>query len=335
MPKYSIGSELDLAIVGALEVQPRVEFTKLAQILGVSSSTVARRWDLMQSEGVAWTTVIPGARFLETGWSAFIAIECEPGQEDELAKALCAEPAFGTVALITHHRQFHVDYFAASHHAGMDALQTIFRRLPGVRSRHISPISKIYRQANEWSSGTLAAVDKQKFNESETAEIGYFQPDGLDTAIVELLFIDARQSWQHLANLLDVSAQTIQRRVHRLVASGLVAFRCDSGELTSRGLKDFNISWSVPPIDVDQVGQALANDSACRVSARTIDSSNLAATFWLRDLNASHVHEITVQKLSPQSYVQDRFIALKTLKRGGQILDDAGRRVKGLAIPLV
>ncbi|UUX57891.1 AsnC family protein [Glutamicibacter halophytocola] len=335
MQKSSIGSELDLAILGSLEVHPRVEFSKLALVLGVSSATVARRWEFLQSEGLAWTTVIPGARFLETGWSAFMTIECEPEREEELAEALCAEPAFGTVALITHHRQFHIDCFASSHNAGMEKLQTTLRNLPGVRSRHISPISRIYRQANEWSSGTLAVAEKQQISDSESADLPYFRPDELDSEIVKMLFVDARQSWQHLAQMLSVSAQTVQRRVQKLIASGFIAFRCDSGRLTSAGLQDFNIIWSVPPADVDRVGQILANDPACRVSARMIASSNLAATFWLRDFKAAHEHEMTVQKLAPQSFVQERFVALKTLKRGGQILDDAGRRVGCIAIPLL
>ncbi|MDR4534752.1 AsnC family transcriptional regulator [Glutamicibacter sp. PS] len=335
MQESSIGSELDLAILGSLEIQPRIEFSRLAHILGVSSATVARRWNLLQSEGLAWTTVAPGSRFLDTGWSAFITIECEPHREEELSKALCAEPAFGTVALITHHRQFHVDCFAASHLTGMQELQEIFRRLPGVRSRHISPVSRIYRQANEWSSGTLDAIARQQIRDAEPTNMRYFQPDQLDAAIVKILSSDARQSWQHIADQLSVSAQTVQRRVQKLIASGRITFRCDSGILTSAGLQDFNLYWSVPPGDVDRVGQVIANDPACRVSARTIDSSNLAATFWLHDLNDANEYEEIVQKLAPQSYVQERFIALKTIKRGGQILDDNGRRIESRPIPLL
>ncbi|WP_313810498.1 AsnC family transcriptional regulator [Glutamicibacter sp.] len=335
MQKSSIGTELDLAILGALEVQPRIELKKVAQILGVSNSTITRRWDLMQSEGAAWTTVIPGARFLDTGWSAFVTIECDPQREQELAKALCNEPAFGTVALVTHHRQFYIDCFAPSHNEGMEMLQGIFRRLPGIRSRHISPISRVYRQANEWNNGTLATTEKQSLEDALPSASQYFLPDELDAEIVSILFSDARQSWQNIAVILGASAQTIQRRTKKLVSSGLIAFRCDSGRLSSTGLQEFSIQWSAPSLDVDVIGQMLANDPSCRISAKTIDSSNLTATFWLRNLKSAHNHENSVLNTSPRSYVQERFLTLSTIKRGGQILDAEGRRVRSIPIPIL
>src|SRR5689334_25352106 len=65
-------TELDLEIVNALQINPRAEWSRIADALGLSGPTVARRWNTLAELGQAWITPAPGQRYLSAGWSAFI-----------------------------------------------------------------------------------------------------------------------------------------------------------------------------------------------------------------------------------------------------------------------
>ncbi|WP_410557592.1 AsnC family protein [Arthrobacter globiformis] len=46
-------SELDLEIVNALQINPRAEWSRVADALGLSGPTVARRWNALSGHGQA------------------------------------------------------------------------------------------------------------------------------------------------------------------------------------------------------------------------------------------------------------------------------------------
>ncbi|MDH6576360.1 NAD kinase [Kitasatospora sp. MAP5-34] len=48
--------ELDLALVNALQLQPRAPWSLLGQTLGISPVTAARRWRRLSEAGIAWVT---------------------------------------------------------------------------------------------------------------------------------------------------------------------------------------------------------------------------------------------------------------------------------------
>lgn len=47
-------SELDLALVNALQISPRAPWTELAKALDIDAATVARRWERLRTAGHAW-----------------------------------------------------------------------------------------------------------------------------------------------------------------------------------------------------------------------------------------------------------------------------------------
>lgn len=70
-------SELDLALVNALQINPRAAWTDLAKALDVDAATVARRWERLRAAGHAWVTAYP---YGGSGAGALIEIDCAPGQ---------------------------------------------------------------------------------------------------------------------------------------------------------------------------------------------------------------------------------------------------------------
>ena len=148
-------SETDLEIVNALQINPRADWSRVGDVLGLSGPTVARRWNSLAEQGLAWITPAPGPRYLSAGWSAFISLSSLPSENEALVQKLCAEPAFGTVSLVSGSHDLFMDCFASSHEELMDIVTGSFAGLPGVTHREVVFVTKLYRQASDWRSGTL------------------------------------------------------------------------------------------------------------------------------------------------------------------------------------
>ncbi|MGW0999031.1 AsnC family protein [Streptomyces sp. NPDC002523] len=84
-------SELDLALVNALQLRPRASWTELAPPLGVTAGTLARRWERLTGEGLAWVSAVPGREFVRP--------RCRPGSRARIAERLCAFEEAATIEL--------------------------------------------------------------------------------------------------------------------------------------------------------------------------------------------------------------------------------------------
>lgn len=318
--------ETDLAIVNALEVQPRIEYAGLAAALGLSPVTVARRWEALVDSGQAWVTISPGPRHHEIGWSAFLSIEVDVGEQDRLADRLCAEPSFASVLLMSGENQFLVDCFAPSVEESMRLLTEVFPGLPGVIRRRIDPIMKIYRLGSQWRSGALEAPVRKALESESPMTSRARIPDEADARLLEALAVDGRAGWQTIAERAGVSAQTAKRRITGLLDSGFMTFRCDTATMERSGLREVVVGWAVPSDSIDAVGAAVAADPLCRVSSQVLAGANFTATLWVHDYGQVQDHEAQVLRVAPRATVVERNAVLRAYKRMGQVLGDDGRR---------
>ncbi|MFE2427952.1 Lrp/AsnC family transcriptional regulator [Streptomyces sp. NPDC059373] len=90
-------SEDDLALIHALQLQPRGSWTDLGRALDVDPVTVARRWSRLAERGEAWIGLSPGPRIWEQVCAAFVEIDSVPGRTDGVARALCAHAHMLTI----------------------------------------------------------------------------------------------------------------------------------------------------------------------------------------------------------------------------------------------
>src|SRR6478735_7077500 len=185
-------SELDLEIVNALQINPRADWSRIADALGLAGSTVARRWKALSDQGLAWITPSPGQRYLSAGWSAFIQLSSLPGESAALIQRLCSVPAFGTVSMVTGSHDVFVDCFASSHEELMDIVTGSFPGLPGLTHREVVFVTKLYRQASEWRSGTLEPARARLVSAEPLREQPAFAPDRIDAALLDELTKDGR-----------------------------------------------------------------------------------------------------------------------------------------------
>ncbi|WP_159704286.1 Lrp/AsnC family transcriptional regulator [Arthrobacter sp. 18067] len=334
MNESSIITELDLEILNALQINPRAEWSRVADALGLSGPTVARRWQGLAESRLAWITPSPGQRYLNAGWSAFIQLSSLPGETEALIQRLCAEPAFGTVSMVTGSHDVFIDCFAASHDELMDIVTDSFPKLPGVTHREVVFVTKLYRQASEWRSGTLEpARARQVSSQSKAAPAGY-SLDRLDAALLEELANDGRASWADLGTACGVSPQTARRRVERFLASGYVTLRCDASTAANRGLREVTLMLNIPAQFVDDIGRYFAAQSNCRLCAQVLGTQNLVVTLWVRDYLEAQAFERELAERAPGSTVISRQAVVRTYKRLGHVLDGSGRSLSVVPLPL-
>lgn len=334
MKETATMSELDLEIVNALQINPRAEWNRIADALDLSGPTVARRWAFLAEEGLAWITPSPGQRYLSAGWSAFIQLSSLPGESEALIQRLCAEPAFGTVSMVTGSHDVFLDCFASSHEELMDIVTGSFPGLPGITHRDVVFVTKLYRQASEWRSGTLEPGRARLVStESKPAPTGY-SPDRLDALLLKELAVDGRASWADLGAACGVSPQTARRRVERFLASGYITLRCDASSAVNRGLREMTLMLNIPALYVDDVGRYFAAQPNCRLCAQVLGAQNLVVTLWVRDYLEAQAFERELAERAPGSSVISRQAVVRTYKRLGHVLDESGRSRSVVPLPL-
>ncbi len=79
--------ELDRQLVRALQIDPRAPFSRIADVLGVSEQTVARRYRRLRADGYLRVLGLVSLRAAgATEW--LVRIGCRPGGARRLADAL-------------------------------------------------------------------------------------------------------------------------------------------------------------------------------------------------------------------------------------------------------
>ncbi|WP_211877003.1 Lrp/AsnC family transcriptional regulator [Pseudarthrobacter albicanus] len=327
-------SELDLEIVNALQINPRADWSRVADVLGLSGPTIARRWTALADQGLAWITPAPGPRYLNAGWSAFVHLSSLPGEHEALIRRLCAEPAFGTVSLVSGPHDLFVDCFASSHEELMGIVTGGFADLPGVTRREVVFVTELYRQASEWRSGTLEPALARLMAKESLPVPSAYAPDRLDATLLEELARDGRASWAELGAACGVSPQTARRRVERFLAAGYMTMRCDTSVAARQGLREVSLSLNVPATQVDAIGRYFAGLPSCRLSAQVLGAQNLLVTLWVRDYLEVQGHERELAARAPGSTVISREAVVRTYKRLGHLLDESGRSCSVVPLPL-
>lgn len=327
-------SELDLKIIHALQIAPRVTWDRLADVLAVSGPTLARHWEEMVIAGTAWVTPFPGPRYLETGWSAFVYLSSTPSTQEEIVKQLCADPAFATVSLISGSHDLMVDCYAASYDALLRRLTESFAPLVGLTHREVIFSTEIYRSAAEWRSKSLEPSQVRRLAARPGAAGTRYSPDAVDIRLVEMLAVDGRASWVQLADACGVAPQTARRRIERVLASGQLSLRCDAAMELAAGQKEVTLLISIPATDVKAIGSYLASLPGCRLSAEILGTANMLVTMWVHDFVEVRELEVELGRRAPLLAVTSRHVTVRHYKRAGRLLDAQGKCSGRVPVPL-
>ncbi|KHK99791.1 hypothetical protein LK09_00070 [Microbacterium mangrovi] len=331
MPESTDPAEIDLALLGALEVNPRAEWTAVGAALDLSATTVARRWATLAAAGDAWVTPAPGHRFVEEAGCAFAFLAVEPRRLEEAIAALGASPVFATMSRVTGEFDLMVDCFGASLTSLLDEIGTALAGVPGILRSEVVVTTRVHRHGTQWRSGTIARDQARTLQQQQRpASAGRRR---VEAQLVDALTHDGRTSWEQLGAVLGRSAQTARRHTDALLGRGILTLRCDRARRFDSSRREASYLVSVPAPRLEEAARFFADQASCRLSAEVIGRVNLVATLWVRDLAELQRIEANLAARVPEAVVRERTLSFRTDKRLGHVLDAAGRTTA--VVPMV
>ena len=281
--------ELDRQLAQCLGVDGRASFSAIADVLGVSDQTVARRYRRLRSAGVLR---VVGLKYPKsTGYvNWFLRLRCVPGSGEAIAAALAQRSDTAWVQLLSGD----TEVLCALREDGSGGSESLLARLP--RSSRIVEVSAYSRlhifTRGEDALGFIDALPGERVESLRFAACA--GPDGpgsqapieateLDQALFAALALDGRTPYANLATGTGWSETRVRRRMDQLRAAGLLYFKLELDRPTF-GFHSAAWLWlSVPPSYLAETGAALAKFPEIAHAYATTGPANLAACAICRD----------------------------------------------------
>uniref|UniRef100_A0AAU1M309 Lrp/AsnC family transcriptional regulator n=1 Tax=Streptomyces sp. NBC_00148 TaxID=2903626 RepID=A0AAU1M309_9ACTN len=316
--------ELDLALVNSLQISPRAPWTEIAGALGVDAATAARRWERLRAGGHAWVTAYPHDEF---GSGALIEVDCAPGQDRAVAEALAQEPMAATVELTAGGRDLLVTVIARDYTSLTTFVLDRIGVLPGVTSTRAHLVTgSAYAEGSAWRLRSLTRAQQKALADSRSsARDQGGTPLGNHRALMLALGEDGRASLSDLAAVLDVSVNTVSRRLRRLIDSGSLVLRCDLAPRLSGSPVSVTFFASVASEHLNATARDIARFPEIRLCVGVAGPQNLLATAWVASLVDVHLLEVRLARALPRLRIADRSVCLRMTKHVGRLLDEQGR----------
>ncbi|EIE98493.1 Lrp/AsnC family transcriptional regulator [Saccharomonospora glauca] len=276
----------DLDLVAALQVDPRAPLSRVAEVLGWSSSTVSRR--LARLESARLLRVIGQLDWSITGhgnpWHVWV--ETAPEQINEVANALSEIPQTQFVATTAGR----ADVFCTMQAAEPNGVHQLLNRISairGVRSTHTELVLRGVKKADSWRLPRLSAEQVAALSANDGPPCD--EPVELDDdmwATLRLLRRNGRISTAQVARELGVGQSTAYRMVQSLLRRKLVRPRVEIEPSLLGYALEAIVALTVTPASVKPVAEALAEHPSARYVTIVAGTSSVVHHGIFRDEDA-------------------------------------------------
>ena len=280
MAESVVLDDVDRGLLHALQLDGRVPFARVADVLGVSETTVARRYKRLRAAvGLRVVGVANGVLFGRSAWT--LRLRCTPDVALPLAKALAKRPDVSWVHVMSGGAEI-------SCHAQLSPGEETFllEKLP--RSGRVLGVSAhsvlaAFTLPSDWAGLRClddAQVERLRPEEPRSARV---EVDGVDEALLELLAADGRMPYAELAGRAKLSESTVRRRLDLLRHNGVVRYQVDIPASVLGYGTQARLWMTVPPHALTEVGRRLAEHEETSFVAATTGPTNLVAVVACRD----------------------------------------------------
>ncbi|GEL18770.1 Lrp/AsnC family transcriptional regulator [Pseudonocardia asaccharolytica] len=306
---------LDRRIVGALQIDGRASWARIAQVLGEPEGVVAHRGQALLAAGTVRVTGLPAPTA-----GTIVALRCTPGQERLAALALAnrsdtryAHVLAGPLSCLAE-----IDC-APSRLSGL--LADELPRLPGLVEVHPWTVLRYVRTSVQWQPGLLSAEEREALSDFDPppqyAPFGEVkQSNRLDRMLLVALARDARRSAAELAAVTGLSTTAVHRRVERLRREGRLLVRA----IVDPARFGFDVravvSVRCAPHDVDAVAAGLRREPWVRYASCVSGDRQLVVEVAAPGVDALHDFLTAAPWLAKVAAVESALI-VGTVKRGG------------------
>ncbi|MFC8522331.1 Lrp/AsnC family transcriptional regulator [Pseudarthrobacter sp. NPDC057230] len=310
--------ELDRRIVGALQVNGRASWRRIAEVLGESFSTVTRR-----GMGLLESGTVRVAGLVTLGPTHLVEVQCEPARLAGIAEVLAKDPDANFLYALTSPTRLLFEVKARPGRLSSLVLKEL-PALSGVTQVNAWPIMEYFRTVAEWHPGPLTVKETAALQEvipptsllSATAVL-----DDVDSRLVRLLVEDGRVPVAELSAAVGLSAPVVRRRLNALFEAGNLSVRAIV-EPADIGLPVEAVIWvRTAPADVAAVGHLLSSESCVRYAAMALGEFQLIANVTLAGLNELRAFLMESEWAQHALAVRSSLI-VRAYKRGGVCMPD-------------
>ncbi|WP_435887876.1 Lrp/AsnC family transcriptional regulator [Streptomyces chartreusis] len=328
-------SELDLAVIDALQTDPRAPWTRIGRVLGVAATTVARRWERMRDEGLAWITTYGSTKMITL---AHVEVRCRSRYLPSVSAAVARLPWVVSVDETAGDYDLHLGVAATDLASLGRSVHETIGGLRGVRALRLSVGITHYSEGSQWRTRAMGPQARAALLPPQPPNRFAFnsKPHDLlappDLALMSALSDDGRTGCTELAAMTGMSEHTVRRRLQRMRRDGDVVLRCELAHRLA-GLPTVMIyRASVPHSHLHQTGAALARMEPIRLCISQSGPHNLLMKVWTRGPDAVDQFEALLADRFPALEVRDRVVVFQSSKRMDRILDVHGRAIDRVPI---
>lgn len=331
---------VDLDITDALQIDPRVPWTVIGELVERSEVSVSRRWRSLNEKGLAWTGV---ALHPAASQGAFIEMGCWSDKFQPLIDQLVEHPDVITVGSTTGDFNLYCIVIGVSLEG---VLNRIDQGLPELRLCERVRINLFHQIAGgvDWRQGIIDVESWRRKGGSRSIAVKELQrvrnsasespvaPSVRFRRLFLELGADARRPLKEVAQALETTAPVVKRMISRLVDERQIVFRCD----IARPVFDFPIamvlSLKTAPEHAEQLAFRIGAWKETRFCASVASTANLIVVAGLRDLIDGDNFMSKLTDLEHPVDVVQRAINTHTFKVYGRLLDDTGKSLRHISV---
>lgn len=304
---------LDRRIVGALQVNGRASWRRIAEVLGEPFSTVTRR-------GIALleSNIVRVAGLVTLGPTHLVEVHCEPSRLHAIAEELSGDPDAIFVYALTGPTRLLFEVQARPGRLSSLVLEEL-PALDGVVQVSASPVMAYFRTVAEWHPGPVTAEEISALQEvpppsSRPSASGVL--DDVDANLVRLLVADGRVPVAELGDAVGLSAPAVRRRLNALLEDGRLSVRAIVDPVDI-GLPVEAVVWvRTAPSDAVEVGRLLAEAPGVRYAVMAMGEFQLMANVTLASVNELREF-LTSSPWAARAQAVRSSLVVRAYKRGG------------------
>jgi Lrp/AsnC family transcriptional regulator, regulator for asnA, asnC and gidA len=303
--------DLDRRLITELQSDPRQNHTKLTRSLGISEHTVGKRIERLVSSGEIIFTALPYMKLFGYNTSAYVGLRLkQKSKSSSIAMQLCKMPQIRYVSSC----EGFADIFFGGDYKSNEELSNFISdyvaKIDGISQ--VNTMVEL-KQIKEQSFGRFGI---QNLKRKIVPQVGDIVIDEIDHRIILELQKDCRIPIKKLAQLINKSEQTINRRIKNLVASGAIELAAMVSDKVIAYAQNVFIAVEVELPKLNNVAETIAVNPL--IGNAGIYSGSLQVLAYIQTTSPEDVYDFTNRQLVNIDGVNriDWLINLKVLKRG-------------------
>lgn len=271
-------TDLDKRIVVALQHDGRASWRAIADRIGAPVSTVSRRGQQLLADGLVRVVAVP-ALGAEGPHSQFLVrINCQPGTHLAVAEELVRNPFVRFCTIVTGSYDIIAELVVRGAATHYPQVIVDLQPIEGVQRWRSDLIMHVYKVSYDWGRQLFGELFDVPATDGEKLPAEGCSPDHLDDVDRQILAVlreDGRESFQRVAEKLDLNESSVRRRFERMRAGRCVDI-LTLVQSAALGMEaETFLTVTVEPSRMDEVARELARYPFVRYLAALLDENAL------------------------------------------------------------